>query len=229
MRLAVKIGGSIAIGPKGPRTSYVSRLRDVVPRLELEKLVIGIGGGRMARAYLSTITPLLSPEDAETVVVELLRANTRFMAILLGGRPILDEAALASADGRVPEDILVVGGIRPGRSTDANTALLAEAIGADLFVKMTDVGGVYDADPKTHGGAKLLKEISYQEALSLSVDGRPGSYGVLDRLSIQVLARSAIPVRVIDGRNPKALLGIIKGADLGTLISSNPSPRSQNP
>ncbi len=229
MRLAVKIGGSIAVDRKGPRTDYISRFRDVVARLEVEKLVVGIGGGKMARAYLSTITPLLTPEEAEKVIIELLRANTRFMAMILHGRPVLDEDTLASIDGSVQDDILLVGGIRPGRSTDANTALLAEAIGADLFVKMTDVGGVFDADPKLKENAKLLKKIGYDEALSLSIDGKPGSYGVLDRLSIQVLERAGIPVRVIDGRNPLSLLRLVEGADLGTLITVKPSTEDQNP
>ena len=218
MRLATKIGGSIAVGERGPRKEYLSSFLTSIDSIDFEKLAVGIGGGVLARNYLSSMGSLLSPEQKELVVIELLRANTRFLSLLLNARPILTETALEEVDPDTDAEILVIGGIRPGRSTDANTALLAKAIGADLFVKLTDVEGVYTADPDEDEDARLIQRMTFDKLKSLSVEGRPGSYGVLDRLAISVLDGAGIPVRVMDGRDPAILCRLMKGEDHGTLI-----------
>jgi uridylate kinase len=219
LRLAIKIGGSIAVGEKGPRQEYISAFLDVVGCLDFEKLVVGIGGGRLARNYLSSTGSLLSPEQRELVVIELLRANTRMLSLLLGGEAVFTEDDIERIGRDSPGRIFVIGGIRPGRSTDANTALMAEAIGADLFVKLTDVDGVFTADPDQDEEAELIERMSFDELRSLSVEGTPGSYGVLDRLAISVLERADIPVQVMNGKDPAILGRLLGGEDLGTLIS----------
>ena len=51
---------------------------------------------------------------------------------------------------------MVMGGLQPGQSTNAVGALVAEAIGADLFINATDVDGVYTSDPKKDPEARKL-------------------------------------------------------------------------
>ena len=220
LRLAVKIGGSIAIGDAGPSDEYASRFKTAIQAIDFEKLVVGIGGGKLARNYLKSVGSSLGPEQAETLVIDILRANTRFMAFILCGKPVLDESDLLSISENDKTRILVIGGIKPGRSTDANTALLAKAIGADLFVKMTDVNGIYTADPDLDDEAELIEKMSYDCALGLSVEGKPGSYGILDRLSLQVLKSATIPAHVIDGRDPQNLQKLLAGHHIGTLIDA---------
>jgi len=110
LRLAVKIGGSVAVGEAGPNAEYVSRFDEVVRKANLDRLVVGIGGGKLARRYLQSVLALVSPEQAETLVIELLRANTRFVAHVLGGRPILDERSLRAVSKKTRSRILVVVG-----------------------------------------------------------------------------------------------------------------------
>ena len=56
----------------------------------------------------------------------------------------LDDAAQCLAEGKV----VVMGGLKPGITTDAVAALVAERVEADLLVKGTDQDGVYDKDPQ---------------------------------------------------------------------------------
>ena len=58
----------------------------------------------------------------------------------------LDDAAQGLAEGK----IMVMGGLKPGITTDAVAALVAERVNADLLVKGTDQEGVYDKDPRKH-------------------------------------------------------------------------------
>lgn len=219
MRLAIKIGGSIAVGDRGPKQDYLQSFLSVMSSLELEKLAVGIGGGKLARNYLASMGALLSPEQRELVVIELLRANTRMLSILLRARAIFTEEDLLDVSRDTEERAFVIGGISPGRSTDANTSLLAEAMGADLFIKLTDVDGVYTADPDEDEKAELIKRMTFEELTALSIEGSPGSYGILDRTAISVLSRSGIPVRIVNGRDPEIIRELLDGEDLGTLIT----------
>lgn len=219
MRLAIKIGGSIAVGERGPNQDYVQDFLSVINSLKLERLGVGIGGGKLARNYLASIGALLSSEQRELVVIELLRANTKMLSILLKAKAIYTEEDLIDVAGDTEKRAFVIGGISPGRSTDANTSLLAEAIEADLFIKLTDVDGVYTADPDEKENAELIKRMTFEELTALSVEGSPGSYGILDRMAISVLRRACIPVRIINGRDPKIIRGLLGGEDIGTLIT----------
>ena len=48
-----------------------------------------------------------------------------------------------------------MGGLKPGITTDAVAALVAERVNADLLVKGTDQDGVYDKDPRKHARMQL--------------------------------------------------------------------------
>ena len=217
-RIAIKVGGSIAIGERGPNTDYLAKFARTLTSMSLEKVAVGIGGGILARNYLTTISSALSPRPAEEVVIELLRANTRFLAFLLRGTPILDQQSLEKVDFNTPSRILVIGGVEPGRSTDANTAILGRKIGAEIFIKMTNVDGVYTADPHTHPDAELIEKMTYKKLLSLSGPTSPGKYGVLDELAIRVLEEVGIPAKIINGRDPRNLALTLAGEPIGTTV-----------
>ncbi len=69
------------------------------------------------------------------------------------GEPFILRRALRHLEkGRVV--IFVAGTGHPYFSTDTAAALRPSEIGADLFLKATDVDGVYDRDPKEHPEAK---------------------------------------------------------------------------
>jgi len=83
---------------------------------------------------------------------------------------------------------------------------------------MTDVDGVYTADPHADSSAQLIERMSYDRALDMSVAGTPGSYGILDRMSLQVLKRARIPAVVLNGKDPGTLRKLLDGEKTGTLI-----------
>ncbi|OYT58211.1 MAG: hypothetical protein B6U68_00500, partial [Candidatus Aenigmarchaeota archaeon ex4484_14] len=56
MKLVIKVGGSLAIGPEGPRGDYIRKLISVINEIaQNNQLVIGIGGGGMTRQYAKAI------------------------------------------------------------------------------------------------------------------------------------------------------------------------------
>ncbi len=215
MKLVIKIGGSLSIDEDGPKVEYFRKIIPVLKRLGKEhQLVLSIGGGKFIRKYYSAIEKLgLSHEKMEWIAIELLRVNVRFLSFLTDMKPIYTLEELNSKSSGV------IGGIKPGRSTDANAAYAASMIKADYFIKLTDVEGVYDKDPKLHKDVIKLGFIPFGDLVKFSQEGSPGSYGVLDKLAVETIAKHRIKTIIMNGSEPENMLRAVKGERIGTLIA----------
>lgn len=216
IKLAIKIGGSIAFDEKGPRTNYFKKLIPVIKKVKNKTslLILGIGGGKYIRNYYRGISDLgLSKKKMEWLGIDLLKANANLLSFLFLGKSVFNLDKIPKAK------ILTIAGIKPGRSTDANTALLAEKFKVDLFIMLTDVAGLYTKDPKKYKEAKLLRKISYSE-LDKFFPQRisPGNYGIIDPLALKVIKRSKIHTFIIKGKDPKLILDILNKKKRGTEI-----------
>lgn len=83
--------------------------------------------------------------------------------------------------------------------SDYSAAVLAACLRADCCEIWTDVDGVYTCDPRTVPDARLLKSMSYQEAMELSYFGAK----VLHPRTIAPIAQFQIPCLIKNTANPK--------------------------
>lgn len=112
--------------------------------------------------------------------------------------------------GRVT--IFAAGTGNPYFTTDSAASLRAVEIEADLLIKATRVNGVFSQDPLENDDALHFESISYDEFIS-------NKLGVMDTTSIVMCRDNNLPVRVYDMNIPNALFDIVKGKNIGTLIS----------
>ena len=112
--------------------------------------------------------------------------------------------------GRVT--IFAAGTGNPYFTTDSAASLRAVEIEADLLIKATRVNGVFSQDPLQNDDALHFESISYDEFISKKL-------GVMDTTSIVMCRDNNLPVRVYDMNIPNALFDIVKGKNIGTLIS----------
>ena len=215
MKVVIKVGGSLSFTDFGPDRKYLMKLIPVLREIgRKNQLIVGIGGGQFIRKYLKSVRGFaLSNEEIEWIFVDLLKTNVRLFSFLLNRKPIFNLKAVKRTTSGV------VGGIAPGRSTDANAAFCAEKIGADLFIKLTDVAGIYDKDPARYRTAKKIGKMSFRDLNKFNKKGEPCSYGILDTTAIKVIRRSKIKTIVMSGKRPKDLLRAVRGEKIGTLIS----------
>jgi uridylate kinase len=191
------------------------------------QLIVVTGGGKNARKYIEAARKLGASEAVcDQIGILVTRLNARLLITSMGD----------DAYPKVPETIedlrhyfesgkvIVMGGLQPGHSTNAVTALAAESIGASVLVNLTNVDGVYTADPKKDPKAKKFDEISTDKLLSL-ISGEEmtaGSYELLDPVSVRIIERSHIPTWIVSGEDPENILKILKGKHVGTKITSRP-------
>ena len=109
--------------------------------------------------------------------------------------------------------VILAGGTgNPFFSTDTAAALRAAEIGADVLLKGTGVDGVYTADPKIDPNAKLIPELDYRRFLEEGL-------GVMDATAVQLARERRLPIIVFNLWVPGALLRLVRGEKLGSLIA----------
>ncbi len=113
------------------------------------------------------------------------------------------------AEGRV---LVLSGGTgNPFFSTDSAAALRAAELGVDAILKGTRVAGVYSDDPEKNPNARLYRRLSYEQALTERLR-------VMDWAAFAFCMERRIPIVVFAISQPKAILDIVRGKRIGSLI-----------
>lgn len=120
-------------------------------------------------------------------------------------------------------DTTAVEEIRFG-DNDYLAALIGMMVHADLVVLLTDIEGLYSADPRTDAGAQLLERVEEVTAEHLASAGGPGSGvgsgGMATKLeAARALMKAGIPMVVCDGRRADVVVDAVAGQPVGTLFA----------
>ena len=206
-----------------------NRLRDYAKGIEQiakdHTVYVIVGGGKVARNYIKTARVLgANHVECDFIGIDITRINARLLISALGSLAYPEpatcytEAAKAALNGQ----IVVMGGLIPGQTTDAVSAVLAEYVGADLLINATSVDGVYTSDPNTDNDAKKIETMTPDQLVDvvMKIDMVAGSNSPLDPLAAKIIQRCGIKTIVIDGRNPDNINEAVEGRHSGTLISS---------
>ncbi len=159
---------------------------------------------------LATVINALAMMNA----LESIGVDTRVMTAIEMPKlaePFIQRRALRHLEkGRV---VIFGGGTgNPYFSTDTAAALKASEIGADVLLKATKVDGIYSADPKKDPNAKKYGALKYETAIEKRLK-------VMDSAAFALCMDNSIPIIVFDFFNPRALEGVVKGDDIGTVVS----------
>ena len=230
-RILLKLSGEALLGQKpfGVDPDVLIYLAEEIKSIVDAGVQIGIviGGGNIFRGeglaqsgidrvtgdqmgMLATIINALALQDA----LERQGLVARVMSALKVNEVCEDyirrRAIRHLEKGRVT--IFAAGTGNPYFTTDSAASLRAVEIEADLLIKATRVNGVFSQDPLQNDDALHFESISYDEFIS-------NKLGVMDTTSIVMCRDNNLPVRVYDMNIPNALFDIVKGKNIGTLIS----------
>jgi uridylate kinase len=224
MRIVIRIGGSVVASPINADliNKYVELLKAV--KLEGNQIVIVVGGGILAREFISVARNLgLEMQAQDEIAISVSRLFAQLLLKKFGDiacskvAVTLDEAAECLKQGKV----VVMGGLKPGITTDTVAALVAERVSADLLVKGTDQDGIYDKDPRKFTGAVKLDHLSFdnlQSVLSEAVH-KAGIHQIIDPEAVKVLQRKRVKLIVVNGYEPENVVAAVEGKKVGTTVS----------
>lgn len=108
--------------------------------------------------------------------------------------------------------IFAAGTGNPYFTTDSAAALRASELNVDVILKGTRVDGIYSKDPEKHPDATRFETLSFDEVISKGLK-------VMDMTAFTLCKENHIPIIVFDVNQPENFGRIIRGEQLGTLVS----------
>ena len=108
--------------------------------------------------------------------------------------------------------ILGAGTGNPYFTTDTAASLRAVEIEADVILKGTRVDGIYTADPEKDATATRFDKLSFTEAISRNLK-------VMDMTAFTLCQENNLPIIVFDMNKAGNLIEVVKGVEVGTLVS----------
>jgi len=109
--------------------------------------------------------------------------------------------------------IFTAGTGNPFFTTDTAACLRGIEIDADIMLKATKVDGVYSDDPKKNPEATLFDSLTFDEAIQKNLR-------VMDTTALTLARDNQMNIKVFNYESEGALLDIVNGKEIGTLISN---------
>ena len=226
MHVVLSIGGS-AINPKGePDLDFLKSMARIIKK---SKNSFGIltGGGSIARVYAKATRKLGAGEyEADSIAITATRQNAQLLitALLIAGVKVHRDVITDFERAKQPAEdnkVVVMGGTIPGITTDTDSVLLAEAIGAKKLVNISNVDAIYDSDPRKNPKAKRHSEMSYKKLSTLAAESdkrTAGTHFIFDILACKLIARSGIEAHFVSGKKMKDVENAIEGRKHGGTV-----------
>jgi uridylate kinase len=223
MRVVFRIGGSVVASPVN--TDLMSKYVELIKTVKAQghEVAVVVGGGALAREFIGIARKLgLEMRAQDEIAISVSRLFAQLFLKKFGDLACskvaltLEDAAECLAEGK----IVVMGGLKPGITTDAVAALVAERVGADLLVKGTDQDGVYNKDPRKHADAVKLDHLSFDDLQGVFSENqhKAGIHQIIDPEAVKVLKRKRVKLIVVNGFKPENILAAVKGEKVGTVV-----------
>ena len=226
----VALGGSLLRPEEAEqRSQWFGQLRQLAVHLEGNgrKLGIVVGGGLPAREGITLARA--STTDTyrlDTVGIAATRLNATILQQSLldigcNVCPIIPTSTDEAAELLAVHNFVIMGGTKPGHTTDAVAVALARDSGSPHCIIATNVSHVHDSDPRTNSNAKAIEELTLNQLAEITGTEplQPGESAAVDPVAVKWAIEASIRLAVIDGRNLSTLEDALEGrAFVGTLI-----------
>jgi len=230
-RILVKLSGEALLGESDYGVDPLV-LRRIAAEIQ-ELLAMGvqvavvIGGGNifrgagLARAgmdrvtadhmgMLATVMNCLAMQDA----LESMGTHARVMSAIRINE-VCEDYIRRRAIRHLEKGSVVLFGAGTGSpffTTDTAASLRAIEIGADLLIKATKVNGIYSDDPMKNPAAVRYATLTFDRVLDERLN-------VMDATSIVMCRDNGLPLQVFNLNNAGDLLRIVRGEDVGTVVT----------
>jgi len=251
-RIVVKVGSNVLTAPDGLNLNAVQSLSDQINRrIEEGMEVVLVSSGAMAsgqkkiglarrpdeipkrqaiaavgqaglilayenafaRYNRSVAQVLLTSDDLSGSRRRYLNArNTLYTLLSWQVLPIINE-----------NDTVVVEEIKFG-DNDNLSALITLMMNADILINLTDIDGLYTADPRSEKGAQLIGEVgaitSSIEKIAGDIPGALGTGGMTSKIrAARKVTAAGIPMIIANGKTPGILDRLASGEAAGTFFT----------
>lgn len=211
-RFLISVGGSLLV-PGSIDVDFVKRFYEcIVNRIrDGYSFVFIVGGGKTARNYIAAASEIhmIEDDDKDWLGIHATRMNAHFLRTVFRewAHPKINTNPHDLEDFyQIREPIMVAGGWRPGFSTDYIATVLADYLDFTSIINLSDVDGVYDADPRKNPDAIRFETISWREfRVLVGTEWCPGMSAPFDPIASKLAEEKGLSVTVLNGEDIKNL------------------------
>ena len=223
--MVISLGGSLIV-PEKVDVTFLKKFKQTLRKhYKSWRFVIVCGGGSIARKYISLLERNNKHNEKELSMagIRITRMNALILMELFG----------KEANDKLPTDmkqvksnlhknnVVICGALRyASKSTsDGTAAKLAHFLKAE-FINMTNIKGLYTANPKTHKNAKFIPYESWKafDRRANAIKYHSGQHFVLDQKAATMIHQSKTKTYII-GEDTRNIDKILSGKKfIGTLI-----------
>ena len=230
-RILLKLSGESLRGEKkyGIDSAILQQYAEEIKKVKDlgVEIAIVIGGGNIFRGvqaeksgidrvqgdYMGMLATLINAMALQSAL-EQIGLYTRLMSgikIESVCEPFIRRRAIRHLEkGRI---VIFGAGIgNPYFTTDSTAALRAIEIESEVVLKGTRVDGVYTADPEKDASATKFQKISFTEVYEKNLN-------VMDMTAFTLCQENNLPIIVFDMNQNENLTKLVKGEQIGTLIT----------
>jgi uridylate kinase len=224
--VVISLGGSLIV-PDKVNFQFLDRFRkELRKNYKTYKFVVVCGGGSIARKYISAIKADKGSTMEESLAgIRVTRLNALALMQLFGTKEANDFLPLDMKQVKNSlrkNNVVFCGALRysENSTSDGTSAKLAYSLGAD-FINMTNVNGLFTANPLTHPKAVFIPKESWKafESRTLKRKYHAGQHFVLDQQASTIIREHKVKTYII-GPEVRNITKILKGKKfIGTEIS----------
>jgi uridylate kinase len=233
-RILVKLSGEALLGDEdyGIDPLMLKRIAGEIRDLSLMgvQVAVVLGGGNifrgagLARAGMDRVTAdhmgMLATVMNALALQDALEGQGTYARVMSALRinEVCEDYIRRRAVRHLEKGRVVIFGAGTGNpffTTDTAASLRAIEINAEILLKATKVNGVYDADPLKHPEARRYTHLTYDKVLSDRLD-------VMDATAIVMCRENNLPLQVFNMFHAGDLGRIVRGENVGTVVSAEP-------
>ena len=213
--LVVVSSGAIALGVE--RLGLKSRPKEIPAK----QAAAAVGQSRLMRLY----DDALGAHNLVVAQILLTHADIQSRTRYLNARHALERLIEKRAVPIINEnDTVSVEELKFG-DNDTLAGMTVDLTGADLLIILTDIDGLYTADPRVHPDARKIDELAGIDdaALALAGDSRSGvgTGGMASKLrAARRAGESGVPTIIAPGKRSGVLDEALRGEPVGTFVAA---------
>ena len=173
-------------------------------RIKDTRFIFVVGGGYSSRLYISSTRSIISNNAIlDQIGIAFTRINALILKDLLSEFNVYPNIVTTMEElnaGITLSDIVIMGGIIPGITTDSVAMLACELTGCKKMINISRENYVYDR-PIREKGAKKLAKLNHQQLVDIANrcdDRSAGSNFILDFFAAKIAKRSNIDILFVN-------------------------------
>jgi uridylate kinase len=200
--IVLSLGGS-KIVPDKVDLNFLQDFKRLIEKHKDKKFVVVCGGGSIARKYIEALKKDKKSDYLQSLIgISVTRLNARFLSYIFG----IDPEKGIPADMKTVKNLLLkndfvfCGGLRyaPDQTSDTTAARLASYLKAE-FINITNVKGLYTANPHKDKSAEFIEKITWKEfnKIANKIKFSAGQHFVLDQSAAEEIMKHKIKTIIV--------------------------------